>query len=813
MRILSDRRSPRDFWRLREELRWATVGLGVALLIVSLALPVLVGVASGTPISKPTLPPSATVDVQWNATPTNLSNGFWGADVRIYSEIGSPQVSWWQASPLTVARWPGGAVADGYNYTSNVITKTGGGIYTPPQDEQRFIAWCEQVHCEAIFGVPAEINQPATAAYYVAYTENTLHFHPAYWEIGNEPALWEDFNLPWSKWNLDANSPVTPAQYAQVVHAYIAAMRAVDPTIQIIGLPGTGVGGSADPTWLTDTIALNGPNLSAVAIHVYSAGDGNGTPTLPGFFASLMGRGSLEARIPIDRQAIAAACPSCGPIPIFVTEFGSGNGGGTWDGYMKTYPDVPYMAASLIQGITLSVSNIDLFAFQSTYPGSLYNPAGVESPVGELYEEVLPQLGSLYVPTSLSAPIQGIYAAATLGDDGSEAALLIVNANATSSVTIPIGSAGFPQGGPAQETVWNQSASGPTSWGAPNGVGPSLILPPASLALVRAPFSHGSIPPTEYAVTFSETGLPSDSDWSVQINGQLTSTTGTTAQTELENGSYPYVIESPGSYEASPASGTIVIQGNSVRVPIDFQSADGGSSTYVLQFSPTGLPPTLAWGVDVSASEAEGTGNLSVSVPNGTYAYSVSAPAGFTPSPLAGNVTIQGRAVTVPVAFRSSGNGAGDGTNYTVTFHQSGLGTSISWWVSLKGDPADNESSTGPTVSLSLANGSYDYLVGASAGYVPTVPSGQFSVLGAGSTIVVAFNHLNSTETTPPDLYGFLPPFSGATLNWYVIGVVGAVAAWLIGMVDFFVVRLATEKAGVSRSPLSSWRRIPPRSR
>ena len=44
-----------------------------------------------------------------------------------------------------------------------------------------------------------------------------------------------------------------------------------------------------------------------------------------------------------------------------------------WDGYMKTYPNVPYISASLIQGITLGVSNIDLFAFQSTYPGSLDN--------------------------------------------------------------------------------------------------------------------------------------------------------------------------------------------------------------------------------------------------------------------------------------------------------------------------------------------------------------------------------------------------------------------------------------------------------
>ena len=58
---------------------------------------------------------------------------------------------------------------------------------------------------------------------------------------------------------------------------------------------------------------------------------------------------------------------------------------------------------------------------------------------------------------------------------------------------------------------------------------------------------------------------------------------------------------------------------------------------------------------------------------------------------------------------------------------------------------------------------------------------------------MVAFEHLNSTKSPPPEIYGFLPPVSGATLNWYVIGVVGAIA----GVVDrdggLFVVRLAAD--------------------
>ncbi len=784
----------------------------MGLLLLALALPTLVGVASGAAAPKPLGTASASVNVQWNATPTNLSQGFWGADVRVFSAVGSDQVGWWKDTPLTVARWPGGAVTDGYNYTTNVETKTGGGSYTPPQDEAQFIQWCEQVHCEAIFGVPAEIDQPATAAFYVAYTEQTLHFHPAYWEIGNEPAQWRNFDQPWSKWASGANSIVTAEEYAQVVHSYIAAMRAVDPTIRIIGLPGTGIGSTSEATWLSDTVQLNGPNLSAVAIHVYSAGSGNGTPTLPGFFASLTGKGSLLNRVPADRSAIGAACPKCGTIPIFVTEFGSGNGGGKWDGYMKTYPNVPYIAASLLQGIALGVSNIDLFAFQSTYPGSLYTGSGVESPLGELYGSVLPELGDLYVPTSVSSPIQDVYGAATLNEAGTQAALLVVNANATSSVTIPLWSAGVPRGGPAEEIVWNQTASGPTSWVAPQGVGSTLTIPAASLALVRVPTHSGSSTPAEYPVTFSESGLSSGSAWSVQIDSQTIPTTSPNVGTVMVNGSYPYTIIPPASYQASPDSGTVVVDGRSVNVSIDFAPVGGRPSTYPVEFVPQGLPATIPWGIDLGGIDANGMGTLTAFTPNGSYSYAVDPLSGFTPSPSTGTVSVNGQTVQIPISFTANATGTGAG-NYSVTFRQSGLGPGTSWWVALKNDPALNVTSDGPTVSLSLPNGSYQYVVGADSGYVPTSATGAFSVVGAGSTIVVAFEHLNSSSKTPPALYGLIPPLSPTTLNAYVIGVVGAVAIWLIGMVDFFVIRLASAPSPNPRARSRSWSLFPPRAR
>src|SRR4029077_6850449 len=110
---------------------------------------------------------------------------------------------------------------------------------------------------------PAEIDSPSTAAYDVAYTEQVLQFRPAYWEIGNEPAIWTHFQLPWSEWAPAQNLNATPVQFAQVVQRYVTAIHAVDPSAAIIGLGGVGTGAYGETPWITSTVRLNGPNLSA----------------------------------------------------------------------------------------------------------------------------------------------------------------------------------------------------------------------------------------------------------------------------------------------------------------------------------------------------------------------------------------------------------------------------------------------------------------------------------------------------------------------------------------------------------------------
>ena len=109
-----------------------------------------------------------------------------------------------------------------------------------------FVTWCETFGCHAILELPAEIDDPSTAAYDVSYTERVLAFHPSYWEIGNEPAIWTHFEIPWSEWNASQAQNATPEQFAQVVPAYNIAIHSVDPSAPIIGLGGVGTGAFAE---------------------------------------------------------------------------------------------------------------------------------------------------------------------------------------------------------------------------------------------------------------------------------------------------------------------------------------------------------------------------------------------------------------------------------------------------------------------------------------------------------------------------------------------------------------------------------------
>ena len=81
-----------------------------------------------------------------------------------------------------------------------------------------------------------------------------------------------------------------------------------------------------------------------------------------------------------------------------------------------------------------------------------------------------------------------------------------------------------------------------------------------------------SPPPTNYAVTFTESGLASGTSWSVTFNGNTQSSTGTSTSFSVPDGTYSYTIGSVSGYSASPSSGSVTVNGAAQTVSISFTS-------------------------------------------------------------------------------------------------------------------------------------------------------------------------------------------------------------------------------------------------
>jgi hypothetical protein len=726
-----------------------------------------VGVANG---------PGVALNVNWSHSPTSLSTGFWGADVRVYNSIGSSQATWWGETPLSYAVWPGGAVGDGFNYTSGVITSLGGSTYQAPQTTAQFVSWCKSVACHSIFQLPAEVDAPGLGASDVSYVENTLHYHPDYWEIGNEPARWSNFGLPWSEWGKKSGASIDPQTYAKVVQRYIAAVRAVDPKAQFLGLPGTGIGATDETGWLGATVALNGPDLSAVAIHVYPAGSGSGSASLSGFFGSLTGKGSLPARVPQDIAAIRAACPKCAPIPIFVTESNAANQGGIWDGYMSSYPEVPYMAAQLVQAIDTDVANLDLFSFEGAYPGSLFSGSGNAQPIFTFYSQVLSHFGSEALPTSLATREGGAYGQVALSSDRSTATLLLVNANASTPLSVALAGSGFPTSGPVHLYAWNDSNSEPATWTQPGGLGSTLSLSPASILLVSAPNSGSHVPPPSYPVRFTESGLPAGTAWSVTLAGTLLTSSNSTVGTSVANGTYTFTVTALPSWNPNPASGSLTVAGAGSSNVIYFTKVSSPPPQYLVTFEPTGSGSSAPWSVTLGNLTQSGSGTLAFSVPNGTYAFLVTPPSGMTAAPSQGTLTVAGASVAETVALQDK---VLPPAEYTVTFVPAGLGAGVLWQVVL----ANSTQTANGNLVFSETNGTYGYSIMPPSGMRASPSSGSVNVSGANVEVAV---NLTATQGAPTEYTAtFVPSGLAIGANWSVT--LGSSVASHTGDLEFLV--------------------------
>lgn len=177
--------------------------------------------------------------------------------------------------PAVVVKWPGGCFADNYDWRLGIgprDTRHGAPDYAWGTWEENdfgtdeFLRWCERTATEPYICVNHGTGSPELAAAWVEYcngpvtsewgAQRAANGHPEpygvkLWAIGNEVfGFWE-------------RGSAKPDAYAAAVHRFAAAMRAVDPTIQVAAQGDTGA-------YTEALLPLVGPIIDLLSVHHYS---------------------------------------------------------------------------------------------------------------------------------------------------------------------------------------------------------------------------------------------------------------------------------------------------------------------------------------------------------------------------------------------------------------------------------------------------------------------------------------------------------------------------------------------------------------
>jgi hypothetical protein len=184
----------------------------------------------------------------------------------------------------------------------------------------KFVAYSQAVGAAPDLQVPllydatGQAATPQTAADMVTYANKTKGYGIPYWSIGNEPDAYPTaMGLP------PGFASYTAADYCASFKAYAAAMKAVDPTIKVLGpelswkyVPGN--------DWLTPFLDACKDQVDIVTVHRYPL-DPSATTTAAAFADAAAFRTVVQAlRASLDQHGMQTT-------PLAITEANV-----TWDG-------------------------------------------------------------------------------------------------------------------------------------------------------------------------------------------------------------------------------------------------------------------------------------------------------------------------------------------------------------------------------------------------------------------------------------------------------------------------------------------------
>ncbi|MGC9175088.1 MAG: hypothetical protein ACP5GO_04475 [Thermoprotei archaeon] len=215
-----------------------------------------------------------------------------------------------------------------------------------------------------------------------------------------------------------------------------------------------------------------------------------------------------------------------------------------------------------------------------------------------------------------------------------------------------------------------------------------------------------------YAVTFTETGLPLGTSWSVTMDG-LTQTSDSDSLTlTVPAGTYSYSVSTSSGYVPSTSSGTLSVTGSMSEL-ISF-----ALSAYAVTFTESGLPSGTRWFVVLNGvNKSSMSPQLTFEEADGTYPFYVGKVNGYSESPQSGYVKVSSQAVSQDIVFTPS--------VYTVSFVQDDLLPGSLWEVTVNGTTV---SSYERNATFYLRSGTYSYYVQAPPDRLALPSSGDLFV-------------------------------------------------------------------------------------
>jgi alpha-N-arabinofuranosidase len=462
-------------------------------------------------------------------------DGIWDADGR---RLRNDTMKLIQQLHPPLVRYPGGNFASGYHWEDGI-----GPVDQRPQrmDEawhrlesnhvgtDEFMAFTEQIGCEAYLAVNDGSGTPEEAARWVAYcnepetTEQGARraqnghpepYHVRLWGIGNEV---------WGKWQIGTTSA---AAYARRCCEFARAMRAVDPTIQLVAVGDSPLTDSPDdPAFRWNQIVLEACRdwIDFLSFHIYQPGeDGWQESYDPEKLHNTVCAAPLSLEMILRRisRQIQTVCPD-GRIKLALDEWNlwlsPPAGAGSMHQVLYTQRDALYTAGMLNTFLrnadVLEIANLAqlvnvlpliITGTESAVPTSIYSPFLLFNRMQPLVcpaTAVAPTFNSEGLGRNITAHenVSYIDASATVSADQEQAAVILVNRHPERACQMTLSILAAPALIPEKLTL--QSASSPLSantlekpdeirltekdLSAASANGNVYTLPPASISLIE----------------------------------------------------------------------------------------------------------------------------------------------------------------------------------------------------------------------------------------------------------------------------------------------------------------------------------------